>query len=493
MERKFSDQEIIRREKLENLKKEGKDPFAITKVDRSMSLEEFANKYNIFSKPELEEKNEPSVTLAGRLIGVRQTFGVFQDFSGKLQFYINKKKVDETVFATFKSLDLGDFIEVKGKPMKTNSDEITINVESIKMIAKSLKVLPEKYHGLVDEEIKARQRYLDLITSEESKQTFVKRSLILRKIRNYLDELGFFEVETPVLQDYLGGAAARPFITHHNTLNKEYYLRIATEIALKKLIVGGFEKVYEMGRIFRNEGMDSTHNPEFTSIELYVAYADLWEIMNLTENLIKEVAYSLKLTNPTFRGFSVDLTKPFQKHHMVDLINKYVGVNFFNVKSDEEAIEIAKKHNVKLLDHQKNFGHIVNLFFENFVEEKLIEPTFVYGHPLAVSPLTKMNKEDPRFTDRFELFICQKEIANAYTEINDPIDQYNRFVKQLEEAQLGNDEANELDIEFIEALEYGMPPTGGLGIGIDRLVMLLTSNDSIRNVLLFPHMKDRSK
>ena len=493
MERKFSDQELIRRNHLQELKDQNKNPFLATKVERSMSLKDFAEEYKNFSKEELHNMDLKKVTLAGRLIGVRQTFGIIQDFSTKLQIYINKKNVDPEVFSTFKSLDIGDIVELQGVAMKTNSDEITLNVTNIKLVAKSLKVLPEKYHGLVDEEIKARQRYLDLIVNDESKNTFIKRSLIIREMRNWLDSQGFFEVETPVLQDILSGAAARPFITHHNTLDKQYYLRIATEIALKKCIVGGFEKVYEIGRIFRNEGMDSTHNPEFTSVELYVAYVDLWYIMQLTEDLIRHIATKLKLLNPTFRGFSVDLNKPFKKAHMVDLINEHVGVNFFEVKSDEQALELAKKHHVKLLDHQKNFGHIVNAFFETFVEEKLIEPTFVYGHPVQVSPLTKKNQEDPRFVDRFELFICQKEFANAYSEINDPIDQYGRFVAQLEEAKLGNDEANELDMEFIEALEYGMPPTGGLGIGVDRLVMLLTSNDSIRNVLLFPHMKDKAK
>lgn len=493
MDRKFSDQELIRRAKLEKLVEQQHDPFVISQVKRDISLANFYNQFNHYTKQELIELDQKELVFAGRLVGVRQTFGVIADFSTKMQIYVNKKTVDPSLFEVFKSLDLGDIIEIKGIAMKTNSDELTINVTGLRLVAKCLKVLPEKYHGLVDEELKARYRHVDLMVNEEAKQTFILRSKIIREIRNYLDDNGFFEVETPMLQDTLGGAAARPFITHHNALNKEYYLRIATEIALKKCIVGGFEKVYEIGRIFRNEGMDSTHNPEFTSIELYVAYADYLEIMDLTETLIKHVATKLNLTNPTFRGFSVDLTKPFKKAHMVDLIKEYTGVDFFSVKSDQEAVSIAKKHNIQLANHQQTYGHVINLFFENFVEEKLIEPTFVYGHPIEVSPLSKKNKDDSRFTDRFELFICQKEIANAYSELNDPIDQHQRFLKQLEEAKLGNDEANELDIEFIEALEYGMPPTGGLGIGIDRLIMLLTSNDSIRNVLLFPHMKDRAK
>lgn len=493
MERKFSDQEIIRREKLQKLQEQNQDPFRVTYSKRSMTLDEFLNKFNDYSKEELHNLNQDEITLVGRFLGSRQTFGIIQDFSAKAQIYLNKKQIEPSIFETFKHLDIGDFIEVKGVAMKTNSNETTLNVSSLKLISKSLKPLPEKYHGLVDEEIKARQRYLDLITNEESKKTFVLRSLIIREMRNWLDNQGFYEVETPVLQDTLGGAAARPFITHHNTLDKQYYLRIATEIALKKCIVGGFEKIYEIGRNFRNEGMDATHNPEFTSIELYVAYEDLWYIMQLTEDLIRHIATKLNLLTPRFRGYDVDLSKPFDKFHMVDLINKYTGINFFDVKSDEQAVLIAKEKNIKLEKHQENYGHVVNLFFETFVEDKLIHPTFVYGHPVAVSPLTKKNEEDSRFTDRFELFICQKEFANAYSEINDPIDQYERFLKQLEEAKLGNDEANELDIDFIEALEYGMPPTGGLGIGIDRLIMLLTNNDSIRNVLLFPHMKDRAK
>lgn len=493
MDRKFTDQELIRRAKLEKLVTENKDPFAISKVKRDISLAEFYNRYSNYTKQELIDLDQKEIVFAGRLMGVRQTFGIIADFSGKMQIYLNKKTISPSLFEVFKSLDLGDIVQIKGKAMKTNSDELTINVTDISLVAKCLKVLPEKYHGLVDEELKSRYRYVDLMVNEEAKQTFILRSKIIREIRNFLDSDGFFELETPMLQDTLGGAAAKPFITHHNALNKEYYLRIATEIALKKCIVGGFEKVYELGRIFRNEGMDSTHNPEFTSIELYVAYADYLEIMQLTETLIKHVATSLNLLNPTFRGFSIDLSKPFKKAHMVDLIKEHTGIDFFTIKSDTEAVAIAKEYNVNLANHQKSYGHVINLFFENFVEEKLIEPTFVYGHPIEVSPLSKKNKDDPRFTDRFELFICQKEIANAYSELNDPVDQHQRFLKQLEEAQLGNDEANELDIDFIEALEYGMPPTGGLGIGIDRLIMLLTSNDSIRNVLLFPHMKDRLK
>ncbi|WP_031488841.1 lysine--tRNA ligase [Ureaplasma canigenitalium] len=491
MNRKFTEQEIIRRNTLEKLFSNNEDPYLTSKIARSSDLKTFKEQYINFSKDELHDMNIKPVTLAGRLMNVRQTFGVIQDFSGTLQIYLNKKNVTPELFQLFKSLDLGDIIEAQGTPMKTNSDELTLNISSLKLISKSLKVLPEKYHGLVDEELRARHRYVDLIVNPNSKQTFILRSLIIREIRNYLDQLGYFEVETPVLNDILSGAAARPFITHHNTLDKNYYLRIATEIPLKKCIVGGFEKVYEIGRIFRNEGMDSTHNPEFTSIELYAAYEDMWYVMDLTEKLIRHIAAKFNINKPTFRGHEIDLLKPFHKAHMVDLIKEHTGINFFNITDVKEAMQLAKTNNIKVEKHQESTGHIINLFFEHFVEDKIIQPTFVYGHPVEVSPLAKRNKDDDRFTDRFELFIAQKEFANAFSELNNPIDQYNRFLDQLNEARLGNNEANEMDINFIEALEYGMPPTAGLGIGIDRLVMLFTSNDTIRNVLLFPHMKDR--
>ncbi|MCV3728459.1 lysine--tRNA ligase [Ureaplasma miroungigenitalium] len=492
MERKLSDQEIIRREKLAQLQGNKQDPFAITKVKRTHDSAQFVAEFNHFTKEELHEQTSAEVVMAGRLMNTRRTFGIVADFAGKFQIYINKKELSSDVFEAFNALDIGDFVEVHGTAMKTNTQELTLNVTKIILISKCLNVLPEKYHGLVDEEIKARHRYLDLIMNDESKQTFVMRSKIIQTIRNFLDTDGYLEVETPVLNDVLGGAAAKPFITFHNTLSKNYYLRIATEIALKKCIVGGFEKVYEIGRIFRNEGMDSTHNPEFTSLELYAAYEDLDYIMDLTENLIKHLVKTLKIENVFFRGFNIDLNQPFKKQHMVDLIKEYVGVDFYAVKNDEEALALADKYEVKYEKHQKTYGHIINLFFEKFVEEKLIQPTFVYGHPLDVSPLTKKCVNDPRFTERFELFIGQKEFANAYAELNDPIDQRTRFMNQIAEKDLGNDEANELDEEFLYALEYGMPPTGGLGIGIDRLIMLLTNNDSIRNVLLFPHMKDRN-
>lgn len=492
MERKFSEQELIRRENLKKLQDENKNPYKTEIVDRTHSLAEFKHTFEHKSKEELHDNPSSEITLAGRVMGIRQTFGIIKDFSGVAQFYVNKKAVDENTFKKFKEIDIGDIVKIIGTAMKTNTGEVTINVNDIFIISKALKVLPEKFHGLVDEEIRARNRYVDLIVNDESMQTFVARSTIIKAIRNYMDNNGFFEVETPVLNPVLGGAAARPFITHHNALDREYYLRIATELPLKKCIVGGFEKVYEIGRIFRNEGMDATHNPEFTSMEAYVAYTGMEGMMNLTEGVIKHCASVIGKNSYKYRGFEVDLSKPFKRVHMIDLIKQITNVDFYNVKNDEEAIKIAKEHNIELLPHQMKYGHVINAFFEKYCEETLIEPTFVFGHPVEISPLAKIDYSDKRFTKRFELFICQKEFANAFSELNDPIDQYNRFVEQLKEKDLGNDEANEMDMDFINALEYGLPPTGGMGLGIDRLVMLLTEKDVIRDVLLFPHMKDKN-
>ena len=444
---------------------------------------------DIFSDCQEKFENE-EVTLVGRVMNIRQTFAHIKDFSGKCQLYVNKKENNE-LFEVFKSIDIGDIVEVKGFPMKTMTGETSIHVKYIKIISKALKVLPEKFHGLQDEEIRARHRYVDLIVNNDSMNTFILRSRIVSLIRQYMDSQGYFEVETPVLQPILGGASARPFVTHHNALDRNFYLRIATELPLKKLIVGGFEKVYEIGRIFRNEGMDATHNPEFTSMEAYTAYIGMEETMELVENIFKFVINSLKITKVKYRGFEIDLSQPFKKVHMVDLIKEVTGIDFYKIYDLKEALELAKKHNIEVQKHQQSIGHIINLFYEAFCEEKCIQPTFVYGHPVEVSPLAKIDYKDKRFTKRFELFIGQKEFANAFAELNDPIDQYERFESQLKEKELGNDEANEMDIDFVEALEYGMPPTGGLGIGIDRLVMLLTENDTIRNVLLFPHMKEK--
>lgn len=491
MVRKFSEQELIRREKLEKLQKDNKNPYEVERVNRTLTLNEFIEKYNIFSKEELEEKfKNQNEILAGRVMAIRQTFSHIKDFSNRLQIYINKKE-DVEAFEMFKQLDIGDIVEVSGRPMKTMTGEISIHINNIRIISKSLKVLPEKFHGLQDEESRARNRYVDLIVNSESMNTFILRSKIVTLIRQYMDSLGYFEVETPVLQPILGGANAKPFITHHNALDKDFYLRVATELPLKKLIVGGFEKVYEIGRLFRNEGMDSTHNPEFTSMEAYTAYIGMEETMDLVENILKHVINSLNIKKVNYRGFEIDLVKPFKKIHMVDFINQETGIDFFKITELEEALKIAKKHNVKVQKHQQSVGHIINIFYEEFCETKCIEPVFVFGHPVEISPLAKIDYSDKRFTKRFELFIGQKEFANAFAELNDPIDQFNRFEEQIKEKELGNDEANEMDIDFIEALEYGLPPTGGLGIGIDRLAMLLSENSSIRNVLLFPHMKDK--
>lgn len=390
-----------------------------------------------------------------------------------------------------KTLDLGDIVEIDGSPFRTKKGELTLKIKKIRIISKALKPLPEKWHGLADEELRARHRYVDLIVNQESKETFVKRIKILKLIREFMDSLDYLEVETPVLHPILGGANARPFITKHNALNRNFYLRIATELPLKKLIVGGFDKVYEIGRIFRNEGMDATHNPEFTSMEVYAAYHGMEDMMNLTEKLFKYVAKKLNSFQIKMGEYDIDLKPKFKKIHMVDFIKEQTGVDFWNVKTDKEAQELAKKHNVQFEKHQKSKGHIINLFFEEFCEKACIQPTFVWGHPIEVSPLSKKDYSRPGFTKRFELFINTKEYANAFAELNDPIDQYERFLAQVKEKNLGNDEAVEMDMDFIEALEYGLPPTGGLGVGVDRMVMLFTQRTTIRDVLLFPHMKDK--
>lgn len=493
--RKLTDQEQSRLNKLNKLVEIGKDPFVETKYVRTHTINDFINEFNDFTKEELHafETENKMCSIAGRIMNQRQTFGVIKDFSGKLQYYYNKKNLDESIIEIIKLIDIGDIIGICGVPMKTNTNELTINIKKITILSKSLKVLPEKFHGLVDEELRARERYVDLIMNDDSMKAFIQRSKIIKTIREYMDSIGFLEVETPVLQPILGGAAARPFITHHNTLDKDFYLRIATELPLKKLIVGGFEKVYEIGRIFRNEGMDATHNPEFTSLEAYQAFVGMEEMMDLCENIFQYVLK--KCFNKTifnYRGFEIDLSKKFQRVNMVDLIKKTKGIDFNQVKTFEEAQKIAKENKVNLQDHEKTIGHVINLFFEEFCEETLIQPTFVYGHPVEVSPLSKRSKENPKYTDRFELFIGQKEFANAFAELNNPIEQYDRFNDQLKQKALGNIEANEMDYDFINALEYGLAPTGGIGIGIDRFIMLFTEKDTIRNILLFPHMKDKN-
>lgn len=481
----------IRRDKLDSLRELGVDPFG-KKFERSNNAKELLDAYAEVDKPQLEEMNV-SVSLAGRIMQKRgmgkASFAHIQDLTGRIQIYVRKDTVDADKFAAFELLDIGDIVGVKGTVFKTNTGEVSVKVLELEVLSKSLLPLPDKHHGLKDVDLRYRQRYVDLIVNPEVQQTFIYRSKIIQSMRHYLDSLGYLEVETPTLHSIAGGAAARPFITHHNALDMQLYMRIAIELHLKRLIVGGLEKVYEIGRVYRNEGMSTRHNPEFTMIELYEAYADYKDIMALTENMIAHIAQEvLGTTKIMYQGVEVDLTPQWRRVSMVDLVKEVTGVDFSVQMSDEEAHALAKEHKVPVEPHM-TFGHIVNAFFEQFCEHTLIQPTFVTGHPVAISPLAKKSEADPRFTDRFELFIVAREHANAFTELNDPIDQRERFESQLTEREQGNDEAHEMDEDFLRALEYGMPPTGGLGIGIDRLVMLLTDAPSIRDVLLFPHMR----
>lgn len=488
----LNDQMIVRHEKMKDLAQQGIDPFG-GKFERTDYSDEIVNKYDEFSKEELADK-ETSVTIAGRLMTKRGKgkagFAHLKDKNGQIQIYVRQDEIGEDDYAIYKTTDLGDFIGITGKIMKTNTGEVTVRAKEFTHLSKALRPLPDKYHGLTDVEQKYRKRYLDLIANDESLDRFKKRSQIISAIRSHLNEKDYLEVETPFLHNLAGGAAARPFTTHHNALNTDLYLRIALELHLKRLIVGGMEKVYEIGRVFRNEGIDATHNPEFTMIEVYTAYQDYWDVMDLTEDLIRSVAKEVNGTGVIEYGEeSIDLDSEWSRKHMVDLIKEETGVDFWQEMSDEEARQIAKDHNVEVEDYAQ-FGHVVNEFFETFIEDKLRQPTFVYGHPTEISPLAKKNKDDARFTDRFELFIAGHEYGNAFTELNDPIDQRERFESQMKEREAGNDEAHEIDEDYLESMEYGMPPTGGLGIGIDRLVMLLTNAHTIRDVLLFPTMKD---
>lgn len=485
---------VIRRNKLDELNSLGIDPFG-QKYVRSHTAEEILTAYSDLSTEELEERNV-QVSIAGRIMQKRSmgkaSFAHITDLSGRIQIYVRKDAIEESKYSAFEILDIGDIVGVKGHVFKTKTGETSVKVEELEVLSKSLYPLPDKFHGLKDVEMRYRQRYVDLIMSEDVKKTFVTRSRIITAMRRYLDLQGYLEVETPTLHAIAGGAAARPFITHHNALDMQLYMRIAIELHLKRLIVGGLEKVYEIGRVYRNEGVSTRHNPEFTMIELYEAYADYRDIMKLTEDMIAHIAKEVHgTTKISYQGQEVDLTPQWKRISMVDLIKEVVGVDFSVHMTDAEAHALAKEHKVPVEPHM-TFGHIVNQFFETFCEETLIQPTFVTGHPVAISPLAKKNDADPRFTDRFELFIVAREHANAFTELNDPIDQRERFESQLKEKAAGNDEAHEMDEDFIRALEYGMPPTGGLGIGIDRLVMLLTDSPSIRDVLLFPLMRDRA-
>ncbi|MBN0970407.1 lysine--tRNA ligase [Mycoplasma phocoeninasale] len=486
MERKFTEQEQVRRNKIAALESNNIKAFSATIVPTASS-QDIIQKYEKLTKDEIESK-KVNVIFNGRITAQRGPFLVLQDHFSTMQIYIDKKSLDTQSTETLKLLDLGDIISVEGYVSKTNTDALVIKAKSVTLLTKSLKPLPDKYHGLVDPEERRRHRYVDTIVNEESRKTFVMRTKIIKGIREYFDNLDYMEVDTPVLHPILGGAAAKPFITYYNALNQNFYLRIATELPLKKCLVGGFERVYEIGRIFRNEGVDATHNPEFTSIEFYEAYSNMWGMMERTEGVFKHLVEKLNISKVKFNGMDIEFKFPFAKINMVDAVSEKIGIDVRKL-SDKDAKDLAKKHGVKCEKYFK-LGHVINELFEKYIEETLIQPTFVYGHPIEISPLAFKDEKDPRFTQRAELFIGTKEFANMFTELNDPIDQLERFESQLTERESGNEEANEIDWDFINALEYGMPPAGGCGIGIDRLIMLLTQNDSIRDILLFPQLKD---
>ena len=494
-ERKFSEQELVRREKLKELVEKGIDPFG-QRFDVTAYSKEIKETYGDKTHEELEEL-AIEVSVAGRIMTKRRKgkvcFMHIQDRDGQIQLYIRKDTVGEDVYEIIKKGDIGDIVGVKGIVFMTNTGECSIKVSSYTHLTKALRPLPEKYHGLTDVEERYRRRYVDLIMNEDARKIAFTRPKIIRSIQHYLDSKGYVEVETPVLNPILGGAAARPFITHHNTLDMNYYLRIATELSLKRLIVGGMDAVYEIGRLFRNEGMDRTHNPEFTTIEVYKAFSDLEGMMDLTEGIISNAANEVCGTyDIEYKGHKISLAPGFKRISMTEAIKEKTGIDFAGDMTFEQAKELAKEHGIEVEPHYE-YGHIINEFFEKYVEETIVDPTFVYGHPVEISPLARKNPEDPRFTQRFELFICGNEYANAFNELNDPDDQYERFANQLKEKELGNDEANEMDLDYVEALEYGLPPTGGMGMGIDRLVMLLTGQESIQEVILFPQMKPRGK
>lgn len=478
---------LVRREKLKELQNEGADPFKIVKYDVTHHTAEI--------KENFEEFEGKDVSLAGRLMSKRgmgkSSFCDLQDRDGRIQLYVRINDVGADEYENFKKLDLGDLVGIKGHVFKTRMGEISIHVKSYTLLSKSLRPLPEKFHGLKDTDIRYRQRYLDLIVNPDVKKTFITRSRIISAVRRYLDNRGFLEVETPILNTIPGGATARPFITHHNTLDMDMYLRIAPELYLKRLIVGGLEKVYELGRMFRNEGMSVKHNPEFTMMEVYQAYTDYHGMMELAENMIATVAEEVLGTKKiSYQGTEIDLTPPWPRLTMTDAVKKYAGVDFNDIKTDEEAIKIAKEKGLTI-EGKPSKGEVLNLFFEEFAEENLIQPTFIIDYPVEVSPLTKRKPDQPELTERFELFITGREFGNAYSELNDPVDQKERFLDQVKKREAGDEEANMMDEDFVIALEHGLPPTGGLGIGIDRLVMLLTDSYSIRDVLLFPTMKPK--
>ena len=482
-----SEQAQIRRDKLAALQAEGRDPFLITKFDFDAD--------SAAIKADYEGYEEKTVKVAGRLMSKRGQgkvmFCDLQDATGRIQLFVKIDEMGEEEYARFKKNDIGDILGCEGKVFKTKTGEISIRTSKITLLSKSLLPLPEKYHGLTDKEARFRQRYVDLMVNPEVKRNFVIRSKFIKFMRNYLDNMNYIEVETPVLNTIAGGAAARPFITHHNTLNIEMFMRIATELPLKRLIVGGMDRVYEIGRIFRNEGMDPKHNPEFTTVELYQAYADFHDMMDIAEGIISGAAQEIHGTYEIeWMGEKIDLTPGWRRLSMVDAVKEYAGIDFGAVTDDAEAVALANSIGVELADAaEKTWGNALYATFDQRVEEHLIQPTFITMYPVEVSPLTKKSPVDPRLTERFELFVCHSELANAYSELNDPIDQRARFQKQVEQRERGDDETEMMDEDFLNALEYGMPPTGGMGMGIDRCVMMLTNNDTIREVILFPTMK----
>lgn len=494
--REFTDQELARREKAKKIRELGMDPFG-HRFERTDFSSDVKEKVIGLSHDEVLEKNI-HVIVAGRIMFIRKmgkaSFFSIKDKKGPIQVYISINDVGEEAYSLFKTADIGDIVGVEGNVMLTQTGEVTIKCLKYTHLVKALRPLPEKFHGLQDVEERYRRRYVDLMINDDSRRVAFLRPKIIRCIQNYMDNQGFTEVETPVLSTLLTGASARPFVTHHNTQDLDMYLRIALELPLKRLLVGGMEAVYEIGRTFRNEGMDPRHNPEFTLMEAYLAYSDLDGMMNLTEKMFQTIAQNvIGKMDYHWYGNDISLKGPWKRISMVDAIKEKTGIDFKQEMTVEDALNLAQEHHIEVQEHEHSVGHIINLFFEKYVEETLIQPTFLYGHPVEISPLTKKNPEDPRFVDRFELFIGGKEFANAYTELNDPDDQLERFEAQLEEKNLGNDEANDIDYDFIEALEYGMPPAGGIGYGIDRLVMFFTEQESIRDVILFPTMKPVDK